>query len=178
MGRLNTVEGTMKLFRSTLAAGLLSIGAAAVVSAQAAPAGAHKHGQAGKAGVAGRGHRGPGFERGGARAALRGIKLSDAEKANLKAVREKYAVQNKAIREQFKKSVGDARPARGDTAAIRALREKNAPLRDQMKTLALAERADVRAALSSANQAKFDANVKQLQDRLAKRAEKAKTRKP
>jgi Spy/CpxP family protein refolding chaperone len=169
----------MKLFRSTLAAGLLSIGAAAVVSAQAAPAGAHKHGQAGKAGVAGgRGHRGPGFERGGARAALRGIKLSDAEKANLKAVREKYAVQNKAIREQFKKSVGDARPARGDTAAIRALREKNAPLRDQMKTLALAERADVRAALSSANQAKFDANVKQLQDRLAKRAEKAKTRKP
>ena len=170
MARLNTVEDSMKLIRSTLAAALLSIGAAAVVSAQAAPARAHRHGQA-----HGFAH---GFERGGAHAALRGIQLSDTEKANLKAVREKYAAQNKAIREQFKKSVGDARPARGDTAAIRALREKNAPLRDQMKTLALAERADVRAALSAANQAKFDANVKKIEAHLAKRADQAKNRKP
>jgi Spy/CpxP family protein refolding chaperone len=169
----------MKLIRSTLAAGLLSMGAVAVVSAQTASAGAHAHGQAGRAGVAGgRGQRGPAFGRGGAGAALRGIQLSDAEKANLKSVRAKYEAQNKAIREQFKASVGGTRPARGDTAAIRAMREKNAPLRDQMKTLALAERADIRAALSSANQAKFDANVKKMEARLAKRADKGKGRRP
>jgi hypothetical protein len=109
---------------------------------------------------------------------LRGIKLSDAEKASLKSVHAKYASQLKAIREQAKPKAGEARPVRGDTAAMRARWEKNAPLRDQMKTLALAERADIRAALAPANQAKFDANVKQVQDRLAKRADKAKNRKP
>ncbi len=171
----------MKLIRSTLAAGFLTIGAV-TLSAQAGQAGqahAHNRGQAGDAAHFGRrGGPGNGLARGGARAVLRGIKLNDAEKANLKAVREKYAAQNKALREQFKKSVGDARPARGDTAAIRALREKNAPLRDQMTALARAERSDIRAALTPENQAKFDANVKQMEDRLAKRANKAGKAKP
>ncbi len=176
----------MKHIRSVLAAGLLSFGAAAVVSAQAPANGAgaakaHEHGNSGKAGKAGmaRGGRRGGPGMGADRALLRGITLSDAEKANLKTVRAKYAPQIKALRDQYKPKAGEARPARGDTAAMRQRWEKNQPLRDQLKTIALAERNDIRAALTPANQAKFDANVKQVEERLAKRAEKGKAhRKP
>src|SRR6478609_3085283 len=60
---------------------------------------------------------GPG--KGPEQALLRGITLSDAEKANLKAVNQKYAAQMKALREQNKPQMEAMRAARqrGDTAA-------------------------------------------------------------
>ena len=110
---------------------------------------------------------GPGM--GADRALLRGITLSDAEKANLKAVQAKYATQLKAIREQYKPQNEQIRAARqrGDTAAVRALMRQNTGERTQMQTLMQSERADLRAALTPENQAKFDANVATMKKRFA-----------
>lgn len=155
----------MRHIRSAIAAGLLAIGSAAVVSAQnpTAPAAAGAH----------RGQMGPGKR--AARALFRGIKLSDAEKANVKAVHAKYAPQFKAIRSQL---AGQTPIAPGDTAARRARRAQNQPQREQIRQLMQAERADLRAALTPENQAKFDANAKRIQARLAKRAGKMKAGRP
>ena len=106
---------------------------------------------------------------------MRGITLSDAEKANLKTVREKYASQVKALHEQYKpdhQAMRDARQ-RHDTAAVKALREKAAPEREAVKNLLEAQRNDVRAALTPANQTLFDANVAKVKERIAQRGEKA-----
>jgi len=161
----------MSHIRSTLAALLVAGGAAVVGAQQPATPQAQAHAQHG----ARRG--GPGMR--AARGLFRGITLSDAEKANLKAVRERYAGQMKALHGQFKsqdeQTRADMRAARqrGDTAAAKALRQKLGPEREQMKTLLQAERADLRASLTPANQTKFDANVATMQKRLAARAGKA-----
>jgi Spy/CpxP family protein refolding chaperone len=158
----------MKNISSAIVAGLLVLGSAAVASAQntqtpQTPRAQREH--------AARKHMGPGRRAGGAM--LRGITLSDAEKANLKNVHAKYEPQLKALREQYK---GQGKIARGDTAAMRQRWEANAPQREQMKKIMEAERADLRAALTPENQAKFDANAKAMQERFAKRAEKAKAK--
>jgi len=156
----------MNHIRSALIAALVTFGAAAVASAQqATPAPApraHQHG---------RSERGKGFQR----QLFRGITLSDAEKANIKTVRAKYAPQMKALREQLKPQMQAAREARqrGDTAALKQMWTKSAAQREQVKTLLEAERNDLRSALVPANQAKFDANVKQFEQRVAQRAGKA-----
>jgi Spy/CpxP family protein refolding chaperone len=162
----------MKNISSAIAAGLLVFGTATVAAAQApaptqAPqAQAHRahNGKFGK-------HAGPGRRAGGA--LFRGIQLTDAEKANIKNVNAKYAPQLKALREQSK---GQGKITRGDTAAMRQRWEANAPQREAMKKIMDAERLDLRGALSPANQAKFDANAKEMRERFAKRAEKGKSR--
>lgn len=108
---------------------------------------------------------------------LKGITLSDAEKGNVKAVQSKYASQMKALREQFKPQMQATRDARqrGDTAALRELWQKSAGEREQTKQLMLAERADLRAALTPANQTTFDANVAALDKRVAARGAKGAT---
>ena len=158
----------MTHIRSTLFAAIISVGSATVVAAQTpvqTPQAHHQHRAAGKArvAVAARKHL------------FKGITLSDAEKANLKAVREKYASQNKALREQLKPQLQAAREARqrGDTAALRNFRTQALARRDQAKKQLAAERLDLRAALTPANQAKFDANLAQVEKRLAKHAGKA-----
>lgn len=109
---------------------------------------------------------------------LRGVTLSDAEKANLKTVRENAAKQAKALREQYKPQHDAMREARQrhDTAAVRALVEKAAPEREAMKRLAETQRADIRAALTTENQAKFDANLAELQKKMAERPNGARKR--
>jgi hypothetical protein len=117
---------------------------------------------------------------GAERALLRGITLSDAEKANVKAVQTKYAAQFKSIRKQNKPQQEQIRAARqrGDTAAVRSLMQQNSGERDQMRTLMQSERNDLRAALSPANQAKFDANAATLKKRFADHAGKGSFGKP
>ena len=109
---------------------------------------------------------------------LRGITLTDAEKANLKHVDAQHAAQMKALREQYKPQNEAMRAARqrGDTAAMRALWQKNQGEREQMRQLMLTQRNDVRGALSPANQAVFDANVAALEKHAANRAAKGKGR--
>lgn len=147
--------------RSALAS-LLVLGGAVAVRAQQPTTPTQAHARRG----------GPGQD--DERALLRGITLSDAEKANLKNVHAKYAPQMKALREQFKPQHEQMRAARqrGDTAALRNLMQQNSGEREQTKNLMTAERNDLRAALSANNQAKFDANVATAKKRFAQRAGK------
>ncbi|HEY9225515.1 MAG TPA: Spy/CpxP family protein refolding chaperone [Gemmatimonadaceae bacterium] len=160
----------MKHIRVSLAA-LLVIGGATVASAQQTQPPANGHGAHGQFGRRAKGPGGPGL-RG---ALMRGITLSDAEKANLKSVNERYASQMKALGEQYKpdhQAMRDARQ-RHDTAAVKALWEKAAPQREAMKSLLEAQRNDVRAALTPANQALFDANIAKVKERVGQRGDKA-----
>src|ERR1700761_2448926 len=130
----------MKHISSAIVAGLLVFGSAAAASAQSVQAPQAHAQHAGK-------HRGPGKRAEGA--LLRGMQLTDAEKANLKNVNAKYAPQIKALNKEYKQG----KIAKGDTAAMRQRWEANAPKREAMKKIELAERADLRGALSPANQA-------------------------
>ncbi len=155
--------------RLALAAAAISIGSAALASAQttAAPQDVHRnhvmrpdsaHRMKGARGLRGQ--------------LFKGITLSDVETANLKAVRTKYATQTKTLREQAKPQLQATRDARqrGDTAALKALWQKSAGQREQTKQLLAAERNELRAALTPANQTKFDANVAAFEKRVAERA--------
>jgi protein CpxP len=100
---------------------------------------------------------------------LKGIKLSDAEKAKLKDIRGKYAPEQKKLFESMKPAMQEARALRqkGDTAGARAVLERNKAGRDQFTALREREQADVRAALTPDNQKQYDANVQQLAQRRA-----------
>jgi Spy/CpxP family protein refolding chaperone len=121
---------------------------------------------------AGRHAMGRGIEGGrrGDRGALRGLKLSDTEKAKLKEIHAKYAAEGKTLRESMKPAMQEARALRqkGDTAGLRALWDRNKGNRDQMQALQVRQQAEIRSALSSENQKLFDANV---QDQAKRRAE-------
>jgi hypothetical protein len=150
-----------------IVAGSLLLSAVAIVPAQQptpvpAPAPrARAHGNA-------RPQRGKQFEK----ALLHGVTLSDAEKTNLQAVRAKYAAQRQALHVQLRTQAQNAKAARqrGDTAALRSIR---ASLQTERQTLGQAERNEVRNALTPANQAKFDANLKRVEARAARKPFKA-----
>ena len=117
--------------------------------------------------------RGMEGRRGGERGVMRGLKLSDAEKARVKEIRTKQIAENKSLRESMKPTMQEAKALRqkGDTAGLRALWDKNKAGRDQMQALQVRQQAEMRAALSPDNQKLFDANV---QKQATRRAEWAK----
>jgi Spy/CpxP family protein refolding chaperone len=141
----------MSNIRSALAAGLFVIGGAVVASAQQTATqlpqsqAAHSHHV--------KGERGPG-RKGGRGELMKGLSLTPTEKANVKAVHGKYAAQMKALRPQVKGQ------------------KRTDAQREQAKQLMVAERNDLRAALSPANQSKFDANTAEFEQRVAARAQK------
>src|SRR2546423_10923590 len=106
----------------TLALGaLMLVGAAGVAAAQstAAPqtrpdSGAYRRGP--RAGGEFRGRRGPG------RDFMADLNLTDAQKAQIKAIRQKYQPQNETLRAQAKPFMDAARAerAKGDNAAVRS----------------------------------------------------------
>jgi Spy/CpxP family protein refolding chaperone len=106
------------------------------------------------------------------KALLRGGTLSDAERTNLQAVRAKYAAQRQTLHTQLRTQAQNAKAARqrGDTSALRSIR---ANLQTERQTLSQAERNDIRNALTPANQAKFDANLKRVEARAARKPFKA-----
>jgi Spy/CpxP family protein refolding chaperone len=136
----------------TLALGaLMIVGVAGVSAAQSTttpPSRAPRSGQM-------QARRGGGGEFG------RDLNLTDAQKAQIKAIRQKYQPQNDALRTQAKPFMDAARAARqkGDSAAFRTNMEKahqvmqNASYRTQ-------EQAEIRAILTPEQQAKFDAHAK------------------
>ena len=91
----------------------------------------------------------------------RDLNLTNAQKAQIKAIRQKYQPQNETLRTQAKPYMDAAKAARqkGDTAAARSNMEKarqvmqNASYRTQ-------EQAEIRAVLTPEQQAKFDAQAK------------------
>ena len=107
---------------------------------------------------------------GGGRALFRGIALTDAEKASVKTIREKYEGQFKTLREASKPQREEMKAARqrGDSAAVKAIWDKGADERAKMKSLAEQMNGELRAALTPEHRAQFDANVTQMKDRVAK----------
>jgi Spy/CpxP family protein refolding chaperone len=122
-------------------------------------------------GEMGRGGKGRQMGRGGMRGLLRGINLTDAEKASLKTVGEKYRGQFETIRKSMRPDFEAARAARqrGDTTAARAAFARTADERAQLEALSDRMRVDARAALTSEHRAQFDANVARLKERMANR---------
>jgi Spy/CpxP family protein refolding chaperone len=112
----------------------------------------------------GRGANGEG--RGGL---LRGVKLSDAEKARLKEIHAKYNTESKTLRESLRPAMQEARAARqkGDSAAVKAAWNRTAGDRQKLQALMTRERAEIRTALSAEHQTTFDANVTKLEQRRA-----------
>ncbi|MBW8768541.1 MAG: periplasmic heavy metal sensor [Gemmatimonadetes bacterium] len=108
------------------------------------------------------------FEKGRGRL-LRGIKLSDAEKARVKEIRGKYQTESKTLRESLRPAMQDMRTARQkhDTVAMKAAWDRTAADRQKLDALMQRERAEVRTALTPEHQTQFDANVKQLAERRA-----------
>ena len=139
---------------------IASVMSASVVQAQQAAPGA-------ASGQRGMGH-GKGMRRGhGGGELMRGIELSDAEKAKLKDIREKYKAEARPLRESLKPAMQEARAARqkGDTAAARAAWDRTRADRDKLKSLMERGRVEMRSALSAEHQAQFDANVAQRKQR-------------
>jgi Spy/CpxP family protein refolding chaperone len=108
--------------------------------------------------------------------ALRGLNLSETEKAKVKEIRAKYVAEARTLSESLKPTMQEVRALRqkGDTAGLRALREKNKPVRDQLQALQRRQQADIRAALSAENQKLFDANVREQATRRAEWAKNGK----
>ena len=114
---------------------------------------------------------GPG---GPAHGLMRGIQLTDAEKASLKTVQEKYRAQFKSLRESMKPQLDAARAARqkGDTVAAKAAFEKTSGDRAKLQSLMEQSRNEMRAALTPEHQKQFDENAAKLKERMGKRGER------
>jgi Spy/CpxP family protein refolding chaperone len=89
--------------------------------------------------------------------------LTDAQKAQIKAIRQKYQPQNEALRAQTKPFMEAARAARqkGDTVAFRSNMEKARQV-TQGASFRTQENAEIRAVLTPDQQAKFDARQKEM----------------
>jgi Spy/CpxP family protein refolding chaperone len=112
-----------------------------------------------------RGMKGHGREAmGPGRNALRGVKPTDAQKAQIKAIHEKYQPQFKSFRDAMKPAMDEAKAARqrGDTAGVRAAFAKTASTREQAQALRAQETAEIRAILTPEQQKTFDTNVAQM----------------
>jgi len=92
----------------------------------------------------------------------RDLNLTDAQKAQIKAIRQKYQPQNEALRAQAKPFLDAARAARqkGDTAAFRSNIEKGHQVMQGGQSFRAQETAEIRAILTPEQQAKFDARQK------------------
>jgi protein CpxP len=158
----------MRGIRSTLFGLLLLGGSAGIAYAQAAKPSpdAQSRREAMRPG------RGKGM---GARGLFRGIELSDAEKASLKTVREKYKDQFKSLHDSFKPQRDELRAARqrGDTAAARAIWAKSADQREKSRALEAQMQGDLRAALTPAHREQFDKNAAAMKERMERRMSKA-----
>jgi Spy/CpxP family protein refolding chaperone len=110
-------------------------------------------------------HRGRemGARRAGGREGFgRDLNLTEAQKTQIKAIRQKYQPQNAALRTQAKPYMEAARAARqkGDTATARTNMEKARQIMQGGQTYRNQENAEIRAILTPDQQAKWDAHQK------------------
>jgi periplasmic protein CpxP/Spy len=154
----------------TLALGtLLVCGVAGVSAAQSSTApkartdsGYHRRGPGGQF------RKGPGAGREG-RGFGRDLNLTDAQKTQIKAIRQKYQPQNQALRDRAKPFTEAARTARqkGDSAGFRSNMEKARQVMQSGQSIHSQEQAEIRAILTPDQQAKFDARQKAASERRA-----------
>lgn len=149
----------------TLALGaLMLVGAAGVAAAQstATPtrpdSGAYRRGP--RAGGEFRARRG------GGRDFFADLNLTDAQKTQIKAIRDKYKTQFQSLRTQQKPLIDAARAARqkGDTAAFRSNMQQARSLAEPIRTQEMNE---IRNVLTPEQRTKFDARQKEMADRRA-----------
>jgi Spy/CpxP family protein refolding chaperone len=117
------------------------------------------------------GQRGHGRGRGGQLGGFKELNLTDAQRAQIKAIHTKYQAQNKASRDQAKPFIDAARAARqkGDTAAFRSNMEKARQLSSGVRQQEMNE---VRAVLTPEQRTKFDAAAAQRKEKFANRGGK------
>jgi Spy/CpxP family protein refolding chaperone len=120
------------------------------------------------------GHRGHG--RGGKMGGFKDLNLTDAQKAQVKAIRTKYQAQNKASRDQAKPYMDAARAARqkGDTVAFRTNMEKARSVSSGVRTQEMNE---IRAILTPDQRAKADAAMAQRNQNEGKRGKRGQWKK-
>lgn len=122
-----------------------------------------------------RGHGGPGgrFEgHGGVGGFLfKGITLTDAQKTEIKQLRESQRATTHANRDAMKKQFDEARAARGrgDTTAARAIMQRN---RQAMEAARTQEIAAIRNILTAEQRVQFDKNVAEAKQHEAERGER------
>lgn len=158
----------------TLALGaLLVAGVAGVSEAQAssstprtkADSGWHRRGpgRAGQRGEARMGRGGEGFGLG------RDLNLTDAQKAQIKAIHDKYRPQNQALRDRAKPFMDAARTARQnrDSVAFRTNMEKARQVMQSGQSIHTQELAEIRNVLTAEQRVKFDARQKEMAERRA-----------
>ena len=117
--------------------------------------------------------KGPGGRREG-RGFGRDLNLTEAQKAQIKTIRQKYQPQKQALRDRAKPFMEAARAARqkGDTAAFRTNMTQARQVMQSGQSIRTQEQAEVRAILTPDQQAKFDAHQKAAAERRAKGGEK------
>ena len=100
---------------------------------------------------------------------LRGIMLSDAEKAQVKAIHTRYAAEAKPLRDSLRPALQKLRAARQarDSAAVKVALEQATVERKKISAVMERQRAEIRSALTPENQKLFDANAKTLEQRRA-----------
>jgi Spy/CpxP family protein refolding chaperone len=105
--------------------------------------------------------------RGGGGEFGRDLNLTDAQKAQIKAIRQKYQPQNEALRAQAKPFMDAARAARqkGDTVGFRTNIEKAHQVMQGGQSFRTQENAEIRAILTPDQQAKWDARQKNMAER-------------
>lgn len=158
----------MKKQLAMLAVAMVAVAPMVHAQATTAPAQAPRHGMMGP------GHRGgPDHER-----MMQALNLTDAQKAQVKAIHEKYDAQFKALHQSMKPQMDAMRAARqkGDTAAMRAQREQMRSQMEPMRKLHEQEMAEVRAILTPAQQQQFDTLKTQRQERMKQMGEKGEWR--
>lgn len=135
-----------------------------------------RHGQMGQGGKQMGKHGG----RNGHGKLMADLKLTDAQKNQIKAIHTKYEPQMKAMREQGKAQYGSMRDMRqkGDTSA--AARAKFQQQREQFRaksmTVRQAEERDIRAILTADQRTKWDAGQAQRKQRMESRMKGMKDR--
>ena len=146
------------LARSLALGAMMLVGVAGISAAQSTTAPQARA----DSGAYRRGPRGGGEFRG--REFGRDLNLTDAQKAQIKAIRQKYQPQNEAARSQAKPFIDAARAARqkGDTAAFRSNMEKARQVGQSVRTQ---ETAEIRNVLTAEQRTKFDARQKEMADR-------------
>ena len=97
-----------------------------------------------------------GMHRGGHRGLMRGVELTDAQRTQIRAIRDKYRPQRQELHKAMR--AARANQQRPDSATVQRWRE-----------LALRERAEVRGVLTADQQAIFDQNVKRVSERMQNR---------
>jgi Spy/CpxP family protein refolding chaperone len=100
----------------------------------------------------------------------RDLNLTDAQKAQVKAIRQKYQPQNAALRAQAKPFMDAARAARqkGDTATARSNMLKAREVMKGGQSIHTQEMAEIRAILTPDQRAKLDARQKAMGERRSK----------